>query len=59
MPYIEEEGGRLNNFAKEPKVYHAEPPTKAQKQSYVILGIVALVLISGLIFVAVSASSIS
>lgn len=59
MPYTTEEGGRLNNFAKEPKVYHAEPPTKAQKQGYVILGIVALVLVSGLLFVAFSASSLS
>ncbi|WP_146006028.1 photosystem II assembly protein Psb34, partial [Fischerella thermalis] len=27
MPYTTEEGGRLNNFAREPKVYQAEPPT--------------------------------
>jgi hypothetical protein len=58
MPYIEEEGGRLNNFAREPKIYQAEPPTKAQKQGYLILGIVALLLVSSLIFVAVSASNV-
>ncbi|MFM7277307.1 MAG: photosystem II assembly protein Psb34, partial [Microcystis aeruginosa] len=27
MPYTNEEGGRLNNFAAEPKVYQADPPT--------------------------------
>ena len=59
MPYIEEEGGRLNNFAREPKIYQAEPPTKTQKQNYVVIGIAALVLVSGLIFVAFSASNIS
>jgi hypothetical protein len=26
MPYTNEEGGRLNNFAAEPKVYQADPP---------------------------------
>lgn len=38
MPYTTEEGGRLNNFAQEPKVYQAEPPTGKQKLNYVILG---------------------
>lgn len=59
MPYIQEEGGRLNNFAREPKIYQAEPPTKTQKQNYVVMGIAALVLVSGLLFVAFSASNIS
>ncbi|MGB5594450.1 MAG: ssl1498 family light-harvesting-like protein, partial [Crocosphaera sp.] len=27
MPYTTEEGGRLNNFAAEPKVYEAQPPS--------------------------------
>lgn len=58
MPYTTEEGGLLNNFAKEPKVYQAEPPTQAQKRNYLVLGIAALVLVSGLVFVAYSASSI-
>lgn len=59
MPYIQEEGGRLNNFAKEPKIYEAEPPTAAEKRNYVFLGIAAMVLVSSLIFVAFSASNIS
>jgi len=59
MPYTTEEGGRLNNFAAEPKVYQAEPPTKAQQRSYIILGIVSAILVSGLLFVAFSVSSVS
>ena len=34
MPYTTEEGGLLNNFAKEPQVYQAEPPTAAQQRNY-------------------------
>jgi hypothetical protein len=57
MPYTTEEGGRLNNFAVEPKVYRAEPPTKQQQLRYLIGGVVAAVLVGGLIFVAVAVSS--
>ena len=56
MPYTTEEGGRLNNFAVEPKVYQAEPPTKSQQFQYVILGAVGLILVGGLIFVAIAVS---
>jgi hypothetical protein len=56
MPYTTEDGGRLNNFAVEPKVYRAEPPTKRQQTQYAILGTVGLVLVVGLIFVAVAVS---
>lgn len=59
MPYTTEEGGRLNNFAREPKVYTAEPPTDRQKRNYVILGIVGTILVGGLIFVAFSVSNVS
>jgi hypothetical protein len=58
MPYTEEQGGLLNNFAKEPKVYEAEPPTAKEKRNYVFLSIAAMALVSGLIFVAVSASNV-
>ncbi|MFM7439112.1 MAG: photosystem II assembly protein Psb34 [Snowella sp.] len=57
MPYTTEEGGRLNNFAVEPKVYEAKPPNKAQQRNYIILGTVALLLIAGVLAVAVYASS--
>jgi hypothetical protein len=59
MPYTTEEGGRLNNFAREPKVYQAEPPTGGQKRNYIILGILAATLVGGLIFVAFSVSTVS
>ncbi|MGQ4649081.1 photosystem II assembly protein Psb34 [Lyngbya aestuarii] len=58
MPFIKEEGGRLNNFAPDTKTYVAEPPTKQQKISYLVYGVAALVLVSGLIFVAYSASKV-
>ncbi len=48
MPYTEEDGGRLNNFAVEPRMYQAEPPTAAEKRNYVIVGAIALALITGL-----------
>jgi hypothetical protein len=56
MPYTTEDGGRLNNFANEPKMYQAEPPTNTQKRNYLFMGIGALVLVGGLIFVAASVS---
>jgi hypothetical protein len=59
MPFTKEEGGRLNNFAPETKTYQAEPPTKTEQRNYIILGVVALVLVSGLVFVAYSASNVS
>jgi hypothetical protein len=56
MPYTNEEGGRLNNFASEPKVYKADPPTKSQQRNYLFLGIVAVALVGGLLAVAFYAS---
>lgn len=57
MPYTTEEGGRLNNFAVEPKVYEAKPPSPSQQRNYVILGVGAVLLIGGLLTVAVYASA--
>ena len=56
MPYTTEEGGRLNNFAVEPKMYQAEPPNRQQKRNYVILGIAGMALVAGLVVVAASVS---
>jgi hypothetical protein len=56
MPYTTEEGGRLNNFAIEPKMYEAEPPNKKQVRNYIVLGVGALTLLGGLVFVAASVS---
>lgn len=59
MPYTTEEGGRLNNFANEPRVYQAEPPTQAQQRNYIILGALGAILIGGVIAVAIYASNVS
>ncbi|CAA9590453.1 hypothetical protein AVDCRST_MAG81-5388 [uncultured Synechococcales cyanobacterium] len=56
MPYTSEDGGRLNNFANEPKMYQSEPPTPTQKRNYLILGAAVVTLLSGLMFVAFSVS---
>ncbi|MEM8502038.1 MAG: ssl1498 family light-harvesting-like protein [Cyanobacteria bacterium P01_D01_bin.1] len=56
MRYTTEEGGRLNNFAVEPKMYQAEPPTSKEKRNYIILGSLAASLLVGLFAVAASVS---
>jgi len=52
MPYIKDDDGRLNNFAKEPTVYQAEPASAEQQRNFIILVIVGAILVSVLIFVA-------
>lgn len=52
MRYTVEDGGRLNNFAVEPKMYEAEPPTATEKRNYVIWGAVAAVLVVGVVSIA-------
>lgn len=56
MPYTTEDGGRLNNFAVEPKMYMADAPTNADKRNYLILGLGAVILLGGLITVAITVS---
>ena len=56
MPYTNEEGGRLYNFAAEPKVYQAAPPTKSQQRNYLVWGVAAITLVGGLLAVAFYAS---
>jgi len=59
MPYTTEDGGRLNNFAAEPKVYTAEPPNSTQKRNYLIGGVAGAVLVAALVFVAIAVSNAS
>jgi hypothetical protein len=59
MPYTTEEGGRLNNFAREPQMYTAEEPTKKEKRNYIILGVCGFLLVGGLMAVAIFASNAS
>lgn len=49
MPYTTEEGGRINNFANEPKVYQAAPTTAADKRRFLIVALVGTVLVGGAI----------
>ncbi len=49
MPYTTEDGGRLNNFANEPRMYRAEAPTSSEKRNYLILGVLGALLIGGVI----------
>lgn len=56
MRYTVEDGGRLNNFAVEPKMYQAEPPTATQKRNYIVLGALGFALVAGLFVVAISVS---
>lgn len=58
MPYTTEEGGRLNNFATEPKMYKAEPPSQTERRNYIIMAILGTVLVSGLLFVAFFVSKV-
>jgi len=58
MPYTTEEGGRLNNFASEPKMYEAKPPTANEKRNYIVMGVLAAVLMGGVAAVAVAASQV-
>lgn len=52
MRYTVEDGGRLNNFAVEPKMYEAEPPTANDKRNYLILGVIAAALVVAVVSVA-------
>ena len=56
MPYTKEEGGILNNFAREPKMYKAEPPTGDEKRNFAIIGALGAALVAGVIAVAAFAS---
>ncbi|MDG2991499.1 ssl1498 family light-harvesting-like protein [Candidatus Synechococcus calcipolaris G9] len=52
MPYTVDDDGRLNNFAVEPQVYEAKPPSQQEKKRFLILGSVGLLLVLGLITIA-------
>lgn len=56
MRYTTEDGGRLNNFAIEPKMYTAEPPTGLQKRNYVVLGLLGVSIVGALVFIASTVS---
>ncbi|MBE9221465.1 ssl1498 family light-harvesting-like protein [Cyanobacterium stanieri LEGE 03274] len=57
MPYTTEDGGRINNFAHEPKVYQAQAPTENEKRNNLILVAVSTILVLGGIAIAFYAST--
>ena len=56
---FKDDDGRLNNFAREPKVYQAESLTEQEKRNYIILTVITVLLVGGLIAVAIFASSVT
>lgn len=59
MPYTTEDGGRLNNFANEPKVYQAEPLSPTEKRNNLVLGFFASLLVAGIIAIAFMATNMA
>lgn len=56
---FKDDDGRLNNFAREPKVYQSQPLTEKEKRNYIILALITVLLVGGLITVAIFASSVT
>jgi len=54
MKYTTEDGGRLNTYAVEPKMYRAEPMTPGQKRNYIIAAVASTTLIIALMLLAAS-----
>jgi hypothetical protein len=52
MPYVKDDDGRLNNFAKEPPVYAAEPLSAEQKRQRTLIFAIGGALAVGLMAVA-------
>lgn len=56
MPYTRREDGTLNNFPIEVEEQVIDPATQNRKTQYVVAAGVALVLVAGLCWVAISVS---
>ena len=57
MPYINNDGDtRMNNFPTEPKMYVEEASNTNDNKSYLMMGIVGVVLVAALTFVAMAVS---
>ena len=56
---FKDDDGRLNNFAREPKIYQTQPLTEQEKRNYIILTVITVLLVGGLIAVAIFASSVT
>jgi hypothetical protein len=51
-----DEKGILNNYAKEPKLYYAEFPTKAQQSTYTFQGVVAILFLTSIVLITLGVS---
>jgi len=51
-----DEKGILNNYAKEPKLYYAEFPTKTQQNNYLSQGAVAVLFLTSIFLIALGVS---
>jgi hypothetical protein len=56
MPYVNDGGGKLDNFPKEPEMYQSEPLSASQKRNFVITGIIGLLLVAGMMAVSITLS---
>ena len=57
MPYINNDGdNRLNNFPTEPKMYVDESNSTDGKTNYLVIGVVGVVLVAAMTFVAMAVS---
>ena len=52
MYTVQEDNGRLNNYAVEPQVYLAEYPASDEQRRYIIQGLIATLIIATSIFTA-------
>jgi hypothetical protein len=50
------EEGILNNYAKEPKLYYAEFPTKEQQSKYAFQGAIAILFVTSVVLIALGVS---
>ena len=51
-----DERGIMNNYAVEPDMYYAVSPSSEQKRNYLFQGMIALALITSVVFMAVAVS---
>ncbi|MBD1840706.1 ssl1498 family light-harvesting-like protein [Coleofasciculus sp. FACHB-64] len=56
MKYTTDERGILNNYAAEPAVYFAEPPSPEQQRRYAFQGAIAILFVTLLVLTALGVS---
>jgi hypothetical protein len=56
MYTTQDERGILNNYATEPKMYFAEYPSPGQQRQYMVIGGLAVILVTSLFAIALGVS---